>query len=1005
MKIASKKIYIAVLAVLLTAFCAIGGVLLSGHLSKSTDVPQEPTEEISLDALPVGEKVAPPLPVRATRIYISEDADLTDSMQDIVSTGFNGVVFLGSRKVPALSVENAETLRPMIAAARAAGLYTSVMLEYTQDTAALSAFAASCGTDGLIFRDLYNALAGDVMPGNLRTALEPTSVSTVLADLPFTALRAAEGEKMLDTLRTLFRDGILDGIYTESVTASDSTLVDYDATLAGWKTAIPDKQLWIGQSEDFVNAAGGSACVAEPLKQLSAVLKTPELSAVFCAFADFNRDAEALQTVRSCLQNGPLAEVYFKAFRVTNHKDTSFTTNESKVTFTGECSPKDKLTCNGKTVPVTEDGFFSVEYGLSVGKNTFVFYDGAQKYTYNVQYVLDLIRSITPDGSLSSPGGAALEIAVVAHRKASVYATLNGTKIALVGSNALMDDSEGGGMTTASDYVTFTGTFKLPASSSKAVSLGSIKAYASYQGITDSVTGARVSVTANAKIEALPVLPETPASSSTAFTTARTTLAPTTTTTTKPTTTATTSEPAESAENTDLSESEPISETQSSTTQKTTASTTQTTTKPTTGTQSQSSATTAAPKLDPVITPYSYNGIAGTKRMCVIKTYYTETMPLSPLNDLSVPTSTPLLTGTFDFITGESSYGSYTYYNLGSGRRVYRKDVEVIEKAYAMPANTITVIHSGTSGSSTSMNLHLKWKVPFNVELRGQKYINDPKNGRVYAVSALNANSLDITFCYTAKAVGVPDVTASGVIQSCEWLQSASAQTATLRLYLRNASRFYGYSVSYNADNTLHISIKEKNGASVSGKTVMLDPGHGGSDGGAPCAVNSSTWNEAKINLAIAQKVRTKLQAMGADVMMTRTANTDLTLENRKKTARQNNPDVFVSIHCDAAESSGAYGTSAYYYRAYSQSLGKAIHARLVTSYVNTLYGTNKSTIDRGTIFYPFSVCRIEECPSVLIECGYVSNLNECKILQSTSAQETIAAGIANGINDYFANN
>ena len=336
---------------------------------------------------------------------------------------------------------------------------------------------------------------------------------------------------------------------------------------------------------------------------------------------------------------------------------------------------------------------------------------------------------------------------------------------------------------------------------------------------------------------------------------------------------------------------------------------------------------------------------------------------------------------------------------------MYRKDVEVIEKGYALPANVLTLVNSGTSSGKTNINLHLKWKVPFNAVLNGQKYINDPRNRREYAVTSLNAKSLDITFYYTAEAIGQPNVSASGVISGCEWVQSSSAQTCTLRLYLRSASRFYGYSVSYNADDTLHISIKEKGSDSISGKTVMLDPGHGGTDGGAPCAVNGSTYNEAKIALTISEKVKAKLQAMGASVIMTRTSNSDLTLVSRKRMARTNNPDVFVSIHMDSAASSSGYGTTAFYYRPYSYALAKSIHTQLVNTYVQSIYGTQKSTIDRGTVFYPYSVTRIEECPSVLIECGYVSNLEECKILQNSKHQDSIATAIANGIRDFFASN
>lgn len=55
----------------------------------------------------------------------------------------------------------------------------------------------------------------------------------------------------------------------------------------------------------------------------------------------------------------------------------------------------------------------------------------------------------------------------------------------------------------------------------------------------------------------------------------------------------------------------------------------------------------------------------------------------------------------------------------------------------------------------------------------------------------------------------------------------------TLRLHLKRTGSFYGYSMKYNADGSLTISLKNSEGTSLSGYTIMLDAGHGGSDPGA----------------------------------------------------------------------------------------------------------------------------------------------------------------------------
>ena len=995
----NKKILIGVLIVALTAVCAISGVLLSGHIpSRPAENTTQPTTERAIEPLPVGKKADVPSAVRGTKYFLSQTSG-TQMMQKIAQSGFNCVFLKPSKSDAAFSATDVPSaLSDAVAEARKAGLYTAVDVR-TDTPDAVADFARKSGADCIVLSGVFEQCSTQSLD-KLRETIRsfeasalPTQISALLWEFPFDAHLSAQNAGFLTAFSKAIQDASFTGVYVQTDDSDDAFASGADA----WLTYAADKPIWFALTDSVNVQKAGFLHTEKAFAQTSALLKLETqqhpVSFIFTEFSAFADDAECAKIVFNCMTQGFLPDSYLKTFKVTNHNGTTITTTESKITFLGESNPAYALTCGGKSVPVTDDGFFSVEYDLNVGKNRFDFVCDGKTYTYTVQYNLDLIRSISPSGSLQTPGGSALEISVVAHRKASVYATLNGAKITLVGSNALLSDAESGHMDTSSDYVTFTGKYNLPESTSKSMSLGPIKAFASYQSTSDSITGANVTVTAAEKIEALPVVepPKTTATSATVSTTESTTAS---------TTSATETAAADTTDDeTDLSETSSGGSSSTSTT-KVPISTATTTT--TTTTTSSSSSTV---KLDPPLTPYKYNGIAGTKRMCKITTYYAETMPLSPLNDLSVPLTTPLLTGTFDFITGESSFDTYTYYNLGSGRRVYRKDVEVIEKGYALPANVLTLVNSGTSSGKTNINLHLKWKVPFNAVLNGQKYINDPRNRREYAVTSLNAKSLDITFYYTAEAIGQPNVSASGVISGCEWVQSSSAQTCTLRLYLRSASRFYGYSVSYNADDTLHISIKEKGSDSISGKTVMLDPGHGGTDGGAPCAVNGSTYNEAKIALTISEKVKAKLQAMGASVIMTRTSNSDLTLVSRKRMARTNNPDVFVSIHMDSAASSSGYGTTAFYYRPYSYALAKSIHTQLVNTYVQSIYGTQKSTIDRGTVFYPYSVTRIEECPSVLIECGYVSNLEECKILQNSKHQDSIATAIANGIRDFFASN
>lgn len=1001
----SKKILISLSVMLLTASCVIGGLFVSGNFDSfvgafGSEPETETTEEAQTEPI---EKATRPETLRGTRIYVKTDIgggqDSAEKLvDDIAKTGFNCLLIAKNSSDCSFGAGDFEAfsdvIKHLLTYARSKGLYTVIDIKApvaggVLDVEAVKSIAVKASPDALLLSGIYGegGLDGACFSkaagrfAELKTYLtEKTSAGELILRCPFGAIDSDDDNVFFKTLSALLDADAVDTVFTEPPAEASENKDSMIKSVSDWfkYTGTSEGRLIVSQSSSLIKKTDGFEKIETVMSHMSAVYKADDyktISTVTCAFSDFGNDEECLKIISGCVADNVLPDNFLKTFRISNYNKTSITTDESKISFTGECNPLYPLRCNSKEVNVTEDGDFSTELSLNIGKNIIVFEHRGEKYQYTVTYAIDIIKSISPSGTLKTPGGSALEIRVNAHRNASVYATINGTTVKMTNSGVLFSDNEDETMNTNSDYVTFTGKYNLPAGKSKNVSLGSIKAYASYSGISDSITGASVIVTADQTISNLPVITYTPPPTTTAK--------PTTTTTTKPVST----EPLTDENGSEIETSE------KDTTEMT--ETTETTAKPT---------TTEMQNLPPLYTPYKYNGISGTYRMCVVKTDYAETMPLSPLNDLSVPLTTPLLAGTFDFITGESSFDTYTYYNLGSGRRIYRKDVTVIENAYALPANSMTVVGSGTSSAQTYMNLHMTWKVPFNAVLNGQKYINDPKNKREYAVTSLGATSLDITFYYTVSLNGAIDVSGSNVIKSYEWIKNSTGQTCTLRLYLKSASRFYGYSVKYDSNDTLRVAIKEGKGSSVSGHTIMLDPGHGGSDIGASCAANSGTFNEAKINLQLAERIKAKLLELGATVLMTRTSNTSVTLEQRKLMARKNNPDLFISIHCDASSSSSAYGTTAFYYRPYSYLPAKNIHSNLVSTYKNTIYQQNMSTIDRGTVFFPYSVTRIEECPSVLIEYGFVSNIPECKILQDPSHQDRLAAATVDGIASYFAN-
>lgn len=399
-----------------------------------------------------------------------------------------------------------------------------------------------------------------------------------------------------------------------------------------------------------------------------------------------------------------------------------------------------------------------------------------------------------------------------------------------------------------------------------------------------------------------------------------------------------------------------------------------------------------------LLTPFADNG-QGTSIMCEILKDKTETTPAGDPNDYSCPLYTPLNKGTFDYVSGFVTYDDELMYILSSGRKVYAKDAKLLSSAYSLPSNTVSFSDSVQNAGSTDFYISTRWAVPVNVILAPQDYYKGYQS-RVYNVTSFSAQFIDFIFYHTDSFSGSFNLPANDVVSSCQWINNGDG-TVTLRMNLQRYGKFFGYSVSLCTDGRMKISVKNKN--SVNGKTVILDPGHGGSDPGATGIYNGIY--ESRVNLAIAGKTADILQKQGINVIMTRTGESDVTLNERMLLARQYSPDAFVSIHSDSSTSASSSGTHTFYYKSYSMPLASAIHTQMLSVYRNNIYipgSSEYNNADKGINFYPFQVTRVEECPSVLVECGYLSNATDCSVLVTEECQNAIAMAIANGIISYF---
>lgn len=402
-------------------------------------------------------------------------------------------------------------------------------------------------------------------------------------------------------------------------------------------------------------------------------------------------------------------------------------------------------------------------------------------------------------------------------------------------------------------------------------------------------------------------------------------------------------------------------------------------------------------------TPHVSTEITGNQ-MCVVTKSFADTWPLISGDDTYVPYYAPLINGTMDYVTvaseayNEDDNEMVYFYELASGRKVKRDAVQLIP-SQNLQKNNISVVSATAQGGTLTIKLRTDWKVPYAFTYNPQNYYS--AYGKKYNVTGFTANYLQMTFYHTASATGNIDTSGSDIISSAYW--NTDGNTATLTMPMRFAGKYYGYSIEYDQNGYMTVTIHNKP-QTLSGSVILLDPGHGGDDPGA-LGLSGGVY-ESNVNYALAYYTKLALESKGATVYMTRGGDTNVELETRKAMVRSLKPDLFISIHCNGSTDKNKIGTAVYYYKPFSFSLATNIYNQLLTVFKNNLYYGQSDLYDDiadGAIYYPFSVTRLEDCPSVLIETGYVTNDNECLKLIDVNNQQKLAAAIAQGVESSLA--
>lgn len=184
--------------------------------------------------------------------------------------------------------------------------------------------------------------------------------------------------------------------------------------------------------------------------------------------------------------------------------------------------------------------------------------------------------------------------------------------------------------------------------------------------------------------------------------------------------------------------------------------------------------------------------------------------------------------------------------------------------------------------------------------------------------------------------------------------------------------------------------------------TVVIDAGHGGIDGGV---VGVDGVKESTLNLAYAKQLGDIFERGGFNVVYTRKTEGGLyglptngfklrDMKKRKEIIDQARPNLLISVHMNKFSQSTRSGPQVFYQSGKQDGLALAESLQRV---FNDFTGNSHEAIAGD-----FYVCRETNCPAVIVECGFLSNSDECAKLQTDVYRETICNYIFNGVMLYL---
>ena len=346
---------------------------------------------------------------------------------------------------------------------------------------------------------------------------------------------------------------------------------------------------------------------------------------------------------------------------------------------------------------------------------------------------------------------------------------------------------------------------------------------------------------------------------------------------------------------------------------------------------------------------------------------------------------TPINAGMRDYVTGLEG----DYYRLKFGGYVSRDSVKITE-GQKLAYNTVSDVKVKSVCESALNNKENYTEVSFGISE------NTPVDMKV------SGDEMRVTF-FEANNESVPKITVGENPMISEITAEITDDGIVFVLKLVSEYNYYGCNGTY-LDGSYVIRLNNPQMLAdgdkpLSGKTIVVDAGHGGADSGAvgPVGKGGDCKNEAELNLAAALELQKLLEDNGAEVIMMRTDDSTVELLDRAKRLSEMMPDLEISVHHNSIDTtvnaSKVRGTLALY----SNAGGKLIAKKLSESMSSSL-----GKLNRGYDYQKLAVARNHRFPSALCEVCFVSNPEEYQWAVADGNAERTARAIYDGIIDYY---